>query len=64
MLKVAPFEVVTGPPCARCGCTGWLVDGDMQGRWWLLCLGMNEDLDCGQTLDLPAEFSVISGGAP
>lgn len=52
------LDTVPGEPCPNCGCRGWIVDGDGEGRFWLLCLAANAKPDCTETRPLPDGTSV------
>lgn len=55
-MKVSPLDIVTHDPCPNCGCTGWVVDTDGDGNFWLLCLSVGTD--CVETKGLPEGMEV------
>lgn len=57
-MKVRALDVVSYDPCPNCGCTGWIVDTDGQGQYWLLCLAVNVKKDCVETKPLPVGMEI------
>jgi hypothetical protein len=43
--------VVEGDACEICGCERWIIDGDGEGKRWLLCVGA----DCVNTRSIAGE---------
>jgi len=44
--------------CPKCGSPLWIVDGDGEGKFWLLCVGISDNPGCVETKDLPANLKV------
>jgi hypothetical protein len=55
------LEWEEGPPCKNCGCTLWIIDGDGQGKFWLLCMAVEQKKDCVETIPLPEDLEIING---
>jgi len=44
------------PPCDHCGKKAWIVDGDGDGHFWLLCILHDEPIT---TAALPEHLEVV-----
>ncbi len=52
------FDSVNSDQCPVCGSKAWIVDGDGEGKFWLLCVGVN----CIETRPLPGHFHIADLG--
>jgi len=51
------LDTLTSDPCPKCGCTGWIIDGNPpEKKYWLLCLGDN--CGCVETKPIPENIIV------
>ena len=57
-IVVHVFDPVNSDPCPVCGSKGWIVDGDGEGKFWLLCVGAN----CIETRPLLDHFHIADCG--
>lgn len=61
--EVKPLDMPQGaaqaatPTCEHCGDRAWIVDGDGQGRFWLLCILHSDPIT---TTPLPDDFVVTT----
>lgn len=52
------MDDVEAPACTRCGVSAWIVDGDGEGKHWLLCIDP-KGLGCNETQELPDDVRVV-----
>jgi len=56
--EVHELDIVICDPCPNCSANAWIVDGDGEGRYWLLCLDPRHQ-GCLETLALPGDMVVV-----
>lgn len=58
--RLAVLDWLEGEPCKNCGGTLWIIDGDGEGKFWLLCMAVAGKKDCIQCEPLPDDVEVTT----